>query len=369
MIGGATAISKTAPADWSSGLLLLFISLSFLLFLFASQRLSWPFMEPLYDGFGILLALLAIGQVHEAVFSIDKISVLFVLSSSAGWLISLTTYYALLFLREKQLEPFVHTWQHRLGSWLLGSICILQTYHAVSLIFPHDTWRSAALGITAGGWMLLLIVYGRKLRWPVREQQLDYLGYGLMPFAGAAWLWTLHACLSLGDPDPLKYIPLLNPLETAQGICLIALFLWAKELKQPALQPLPLPPAVSNNMGIVLYGSLFLCLTMLITRSVCYYTALSFSAVGILSSSLLQTVISVLWSGTAFVIMLFSAKAKRERENSLGALLLFLVAAKLFLVDIHLSTELERICAFMWVGGMMLLAGYYMPTDAAEMSS
>ncbi len=364
LIGGAAAISKTAPADWSSGLLLLFISLSFGMLRFGSQRLSWAFMDQLCNGLGILLSLIAAVQTHRTVFSGETLSKAAVCSSSLGWLISLAAYYGLLFLREKELAPFFRNWQHRLGGWLGGGIIVLQTCNAAKTLFHHqETWLSSAFGLAAGGWIVLLLLAGNKLRWPVRKQQLDYLGYGIIPFAAAAWIWTLNACLSLGDPSPLKYVPLLNPIETAQGICIAALFLWARELRQPALQILPLPSVVRNNMGIALHGTLFLCLTMMITRSICYYTHISFSAVGILSSPFLQTIISVIWSGTAFIIMLFSARAKRERENSLGTLLLFLVAAKLFLVDIHLSTELERICSFMWVGGIMLLAGYYLPAE------
>ena len=366
LIGGAVAISKTVPADWSSGLILLFISISFGMLRFGAQRLSWAFMNQLCNGFSLILGLIAVNQAHEAVFSAEKISAVFVLSSSVGWLISLAAYYSLLLIREEQLALSFRTWQHRLGGWLVGGIIVLQTCNAAKAAFQQqETWLSSTFGLAAGAWIILLLIYGKKLRWPVRKYQLEYLGYGIMPFAAAAWLWTLNACLSLGDPSPLKYVPLLNPIETAQGICLLALFLWAKELKQPALQALPLPTVARNNMGIALYGTLFLCLTMMITRSICYYTHISFSAVGILSSPFLQTIISVIWSGAAFIIMLFSARAKRERENSLGTLLLFLVAAKLFLVDIHLSNELERICSFIWVGGIMLLAGYYMPAENA----
>ncbi len=174
------------------------------------------------------------------------------------------------------------------------------------------------------------------------------------------------ALLPMVESLSVLLIPLLNPLELAQGISLTALFVWAKALRRPALQAVPLPTVAKNNMGIALYGTLALCLTMMIARTVCYYTNIAFSADGILFSPFFQTIISIMWSTVAFFIMLFSVRSNQQRLNALGTMLLFLVAAKLFLVDIHLSREIERICSFMWVGGIMLLAGYYMSADEGE---
>ncbi len=367
LAGGASAVVKTMPIEWAPGLLLLLISFSFGFLRFLAQRLSWKFPDQICDGYGILLSVFAIAHLRYAVKYPENISLIFLCSSSLSWIISLSTHYALLFIDTLQTGPFFRTLNHRLGIWLIGFLLIVQMYSAVIFyLHPGPVWLSSFFGMFTGCWILTLLLFGQKLRWPVRRYPLDYQGYGVLPFALFVWGWTLNACLSLGDPAPLIYIPLLNPLELAQGTCLAALFVWARALKRPALQAVPLPSVVKNNMGIALYGTLALCLTLMIARTVCYYTDIAFSADGILFSSFFQTIISIIWSAVAFFIMLISVRSNQQRVNALGTMLLFLVAAKLFLVDIHLSREIERICSFMWVGGIMLLAGYFIPADEGE---
>ena len=358
LLGGSVAIIKIIPAEWALGLLLFFIGLSFGLFHLISQRLSWGFLEWICDSYSIILSIMAIGYI----FRLENISTPFLISSSLGWLLCVGVHYTLLFLRKDQMNLFFAAWNHRFGVWFIGALLNFQLFSSVKYYWdPNPTWLSSVFALILGCWIILILLYGR--RWPVLEYQLDYQGYGIFPFALVAWFWTLNACLSLGDPAPLIYLPLLNPVEIAQGTCLLALFLWAKALKQPALQALPLPAVIKNNLGIALYGTLFICLTMMIARSVCYYTDIAFSPDGILFSKFFQTFISITWSGAAFLIMLFATRSNLHRLNALATLLLFLVAAKLFLVDIHLSQEIERICSFMWVGVIMLLSGYYMPTE------
>ncbi len=367
LAGGAGAVVRTIPVDWILGLTLLFIGFSFAALRFLGQRLSWPFLDKLCDGYGIILSVLAVVHIRYFVNNPENLSLIFLWSSSLGWIIAIGAHYALLFVRKTEADPFYHSLNHRLGVWLIGCLLIIQVYSAVTFsLHLGPVWLSSFFGISAGCWMLALLLLGRKLQWPVRRYPLDYQGYGILPFALFAWGWTLNACLSLGDPAPLIYIPLLNPVELAQALCLTALFLWANILKRPALQAVPLPAVIKNNLGIILYGTLVLCLTMMIARTVCYYTDIVFSADGILFSPFFQTIISIIWSAVALVIMLFSVRSNQERLNALGTMLLFLVAAKLFLVDLHLSGEIERICSFMWVGAIMLLAGYFIPADEGE---
>ncbi|MCI5193800.1 MAG: DUF2339 domain-containing protein [Candidatus Electrothrix sp. AU1_5] len=354
----------TGPVDGILGLILLFISLSFLTLRLLGQRLSLPFFGKLCDGYGITLSILAILHLCFFIKYPENLSLSFILNSCLGWLVAIGIHYALLLTDKTEAASSYRSLNHRLGVWLVGSLLIMQIYSALTFsLHLGPVWLSSFFGMSTGCFMLALLLLDRKLQWPVRRYPLDYQGYGILPFALFAWGWTLNACLSLGDPAPLIYIPLLNPVELSQCLCLTALFLWAKILKRPALQALPLPAVIKNNLGIILSGTLALCLTMMVARTVCYYTDIVFSADGILFSSFFQTIISIIWSAVAFVIMLFSVRSKQERLNALGTMLLFLVAAKLFLVDFHLSQEIERICSFMWVGAIMLLAGYFIPTD------
>ena len=67
------------------------------------------------------------------------------------------------------------------------------------------------------------------------------------------------------------------------------------------------------------------------------------------------------WTVLAFALMLV-ARVRRERMPwMVGAVLMAVVVVKLFTLDLSHLSGIERIVAFIGVGILMLLMGYFVP--------
>ena len=95
------------------------------------------------------------------------------------------------------------------------------------------------------------------------------------------------------------------------------------------------------------YHSVFLFLTSVTARIMHHYTSVDFTLNSLFVSVSFQTAISVFWSIIAVVIMTAASRMEKRRVWQMGSLLLFLVAAKLFLADMFLSSAAEQMEAFL----------------------
>jgi len=78
-------------------------------------------------------------------------------------------------------------------------------------------------------------------------------------------------------------------------------------------------------------------------------------------STLVQAVLSILWSVIALATMVAANRAAARVGWVAGAVLLAVVVAKLFLVDLSRVGGIERIVSFIGVGLLLLLIGYLAP--------
>ena len=87
---------------------------------------------------------------------------------------------------------------------------------------------------------------------------------------------------------------------------------------------------------------------------------------GAMHSTVLQAALSMFWSLLAFVAMLLASRRGLRTVWLVGAALMAVVVAKLFLVDTAGSGTLARIVAFFTVGGVLLVTGYFSPLPPAK---
>jgi uncharacterized membrane protein len=81
----------------------------------------------------------------------------------------------------------------------------------------------------------------------------------------------------------------------------------------------------------------------------------------LLASNLFQTSLSVAWSIVAIGLMLTGNRSKQRWIWIVGAGLVAIVVAKLFLVELAARGSLTRIVSFIAVGLLLLLVGYFAP--------
>jgi uncharacterized membrane protein len=122
----------------------------------------------------------------------------------------------------------------------------------------------------------------------------------------------------------------------------------------------------AGNFHPALLAALFAVLVFvwingLALRTIHFWFEVPFTFQGLWHSRLVQAVLALLWSLLALATMVLANRRHWRIAWIAGALLLALVVAKLFLVDLSQVGGVERIVSFIGVGLLLLLIGYLAP--------
>jgi len=79
-----------------------------------------------------------------------------------------------------------------------------------------------------------------------------------------------------------------------------------------------------------------------------------------------QAALTLAWTATALVLMVWAARRGLRALWLTGAALLAAVVVKLFVLDLAALSGLSRIAAFLGVGVMLLAIGYFAPPPSAR---
>ena len=281
-----------------------------------------------------------------------------------AWALVFTIQYYLLWCFEKKWpEKLVFAW-HITTLYLLIFILSRETYwFAGWLINSSYVWQFICIGLIPGFFLLFLVYWGEKLKWPVCRFSKLYTSTGAKFIAFYLLLFNVIANFNHGNCDLLLYIPLLNPLELSQVFIIVILFLWAwKNRDNTDLLPDLLPEKKPFFFIIyILAISTFILLNAIVARAVHNFANISFTFFRLHNSVIFQSAISILWSLSAMALSHCAAKIKNRQVWFAGSVILTFVVLKLFIVDLSGSGTVARIVSFLAVGMLMLLIGYLSP--------
>ncbi len=334
---------------------IIFIAVSLVLFNRVGLKLSWPQLRYLGMSllpFMILLAMYAFEHRIKA----DP----FRQGWWIVWLLNFFAFYDLLRTNERFWPPQLSRYYHIAG-WLLFLFLLTWdlSYWSDFFINTTETWPFVVWGVVPGLNALGLLIGGHILGWPVRFNRDLYRHKAVAVILLFLLFWCLKGFFIKGDPDPLPYYPLLNPIDLTTIFFLLLVFHWNHRFHTQALiKKWMLPQGVKVAlMGI--FGCLWL--SSLVIRSVHFWTEVPYDAPSLATSSLVQASLSILWSLYAMGILMVSTK-KGFREGWIaGAGLMAIVVIKLFLIDLSGSGTIARIVSFVAVGILMLIIGYFSP--------
>jgi uncharacterized membrane protein len=243
------------------------------------------------------------------------------------------------------------------GGWLFVALatqeCVLRVQATTA---PGSAWATLAqMAVPAA--VLFASVQPALLRRQAdagRRAAWLLAGCGALALYLCGWLWA--ADTTAGDATPLPWLPLLNPLEIGFGLALLALVAWVRAL--PADWRGRVPRAATRA---VLGATAFALVTGSVLRTCHHWAGVPWQPDTLFASTLAQAALSVTWALAGVALMLAGHRGTRRALWVVGAVLLGVVVAKLFLVELADRGSLYRIVSFIVVGGLMLAVGYFAP--------
>ncbi|MDR0634012.1 MAG: DUF2339 domain-containing protein, partial [Azoarcus sp.] len=253
---------------------------------------------------------------------------------------------------------------HVVGAWLLVGVSMLAAHDALAHYLASDgaglenawPWLGWALAPSLYLW---LAGGGRDRFWPLTAFAREYRFQAALPImlAMLAWFWAANA-LSAGEAAPLSYLPLLNPLELGLLLTLLACWRWSRaHLSQAGAGPWPARDITAVAGGL----SLLAFITMAVCRVAHAWIGVPFHSGAMTASTEVQAGWSLVWSLFALALMIGGSRKGWRHVWMAGALLITVVVAKLFFVELDNHGSLARIISFIGVGVLLLVIGYFSP--------
>ena len=354
--GGIRDIERHIPYKDFYTIVLMFCAMSCLVMAMVAKRLKWQELK--YPLLGLLPLMIVIIYFSWPDFSFHRH--LFARWGSLTWVSSLLIQYGLLWVFEEEWPEKITPYWHLGTLWLVLFIATHETAWTVQwVINGSQIWPVICWGIVPGCAMLLMMNAGKRMGWPVKKYYSHYLDNGIIIPMFFLVFWGLNTNFFSGDPAPISYLPILNPLELTQFFVFLVLFRWALHNKT---EPHSLFEKLPDRIIPCIVGAcIFIWINCVVGRIVHFYTNVPFQYGYLYGSVVFQSAISILWSVSALAITIWATRHLTRRIWFVGATLLAMVVLKLFTVDLSGIGTIARIVSFIAVGILMLLIGYFSP--------
>jgi uncharacterized membrane protein len=363
LIGGVSEIVRHVPGDYEPMCILL---------LLAATSIICSELKRRFDlrGARVSALLLLPAMVLFLAFAGVSISLGVALDhpfSDGGWVAWPVAFAAFYWVCRRHEKPgFIADALHVTSAWLL---VVLLTWEFAWLVDEavagSGSWPAIAWAIVPGTALFMLPKLRARLPWPVGAYEEAYVGTAGSGIAAFLIVWSLVTNFTMrGDAYPLPYVPLLNPLDLAQAFVLLVLIRYwvhVRKQKYAVLRNLTL-----RGAGATLAVLAFIWLNAVLLRTLHQWAAVPFELEQMTGSTLVQTSLSIFWTVLALATMLVATRRVSRLVWLTGAVLLGVVIAKLFLVDLSRVGTVERIVSFVVVGLLMLVVGYFSPLPPAR---
>jgi uncharacterized membrane protein len=115
-------------------------------------------------------------------------------------------------------------------------------------------------------------------------------------------------------------------------------------------------------------GLVFIWLNAALIRTLHHNFGAPITVHGMTHSTLVQASLSIFWGVLGFTAMTLAARQRWRYVWIVGAALMIVVVAKLFLVDLSNVGTIARIASFLTVGALLLVTGYLAPLPPRQVN-
>jgi uncharacterized membrane protein len=278
-----------------------------------------------------------------------------------SWPVAFAGLYRVIYCHEGPPRETLSNVLNAVSAWLLCALLSWQVaWDTNSAIAGAASWEAAAWALLPAIFLFSLPRLVTRVQWPFaanREAYLFIAGTGVAMYLA---LWSLITNVtSVGDVAPLPYVPVLNPLDLSQAFVLVILFRYwrfLRSVRSPGFARVDTRVSMSALAALA-----FIWLDAVLLRTLHQWFDVPLRLEALMQSTLVQTSLSIFWAVLALVTMLVAARKRNRVAWLVGAALLAIVIAKLFLIDLSRIGSVERIVSFVGVGLLMLVVGYLSP--------
>ena len=376
--GGLVEIASQIPQHWLSASLA-FVTVSAGAAVAATGPLRWIRLSVL----GLLTPPALVAALVVSVVTQDHPFDRF---GWAAWPVALAVFYACLSSREHLLEPLAARWHagrhgdvpdpdaargpwplaawlHAAGFWIVALIAFAETRWRVDQV-AEGVWTLAA---TAAAALLLAgvpLAARGWLAWPFGRHGRIYTLACSGPLSMVAAVVVFGAAVfSDGDPWPLLYLPVANPLGVLATFALTVSLAWREHAEQEWDHPFQ--GLVDARWAPTLLGLGVILATAETARTVSHWLDVGWDPESLWDATALQTSLSILWAVIGLSGMVAGVRMARRAVWVAGASWMAVVVVKLFLVDLRNLTAAGRVVSFIVVGVLLLIVGYLAPVPPA----
>jgi uncharacterized membrane protein len=259
-------------------------------------------------------------------------------------------------------EPILHL----ATLWFVVAMLAFElAWQVASLKLGDAAWHHIVPGLVPALALATVLAPSVRARWPVSSHPGAYLGIGAGGLTIYLWLWTLAMSFDDASARPLPYLPVVNPVELAQCFALVTvgswlLYLWRQAPRDWLTIDRRAPVVVPIAMAV------FVLLNAMLLRTIHHYAGIPYDPEALMESTLVQAALSIFWGLLALASMVFGTRRAQRTVWFVGAWLLGITLAKMFLVDLSRSATAARIVSFIGVGVLMLIIGRFSPVPPAE---
>ncbi len=246
--------------------------------------------------------------------------------------------------------------------WLVAMAVVLSVTDFLDDAVVGVAWEQASVLVVLALVLTSVMRLTDENIWPFGSWRSSYVWIGGSGVVIVMLLWALSITLSTGgDVAPLPYLPLLNPLDLAMLIALFVAFRWWQANSKDASAWWPDALKVFAVIVFVLANGALL-------RTLHHLLGLPWNG-AMFSSDVVQASLSLFWGVLGLALAFIASRRQRRTLWMVGAGLLGVVVAKLFLVDMANTGTVARIVSFLGAGVLLLVVGYFSPLPPAKEES
>ena len=365
--GGWREIERFVAFDARIPALVAFLAVSAVMFVAIARRLDWRLAR-------IPALLLAPALLLTALYRIGELMPigghLFAAWGFIAWPFALATVVLLLRHLDRAAPgapDAVIDVAHAALAWLATLVVAHELAWIARWNVSGAAWRLVPWGLVPALMLLSIGAWTAREGWPMGTRVRAWLVIGAIPLVAAALAWTLYANVaSVGDPAPLPFLPLVNPIDLTQGFVFVAIALWLHRMRDVHGTLEGVSP---EALAAVAAGLLLFWVTCATLRTLHHWADVPWSLAGMWGSRVVQAALALVWSVFALAAMVIANRRGYRVAWVAGAVLLAVVVAKLFFVDLSQVGGVERIVSFMGVGVLLLVIGYMAPVPPRREAS